>query len=182
MLPPHKFGQWLIAEDSARMRSRVQRLKFLVNEYGSTNGLQLFHGVLTHRFFEEARWCFVNGQFIACVLLCQCFLEGTLRSLLGAGGKNYGVSDRWLEHAGFCDLIEKAKDCGIITSRQAKDCHAVRQMRVEYVHARPTFSRKHIAYRMIREGKSAIRLSERDARQATKVMLRINQELRERVL
>lgn len=181
MLSPYEIQQWLIGEDATRIRSRVGRLKFSFREFGSANGLQFFHGTLTQRFFEEARWCFINGQFIACVLLCQCFLESSLRSLLAAGGQNYGVSDKWLEDAGFYELMEKARDCGIVSPSQARDCHSVRRMRVEYVHARPAFSRKHIAHRMVRQRKSTIGLSERDARQARKVMLRINQKLRERM-
>ena len=182
MLVPKELKQLLVSEDAARLNGRLDRLMLLIREYGPAEGLQLFHGCdLTQRFFEEARWCFVNGQSIACVLLCQCFLESSLRALLAAGGHNYGVSDRWLEDAGFYDLIEKAKDSGIVSPRQARDCHAVRRKRVEYVHARPAFSTKNIAHRMVEEGTSAFALSEQDARTAMKVMLKINQQLRERV-
>lgn len=149
----------------------------MVKEYGASDGVQLWHGLLSERFFEEARWCFVNGQFVACVLLSQCFLEVSLRSLLAAGGKNYGVSDKWLERAGFSDLVNKAKECGLIEPGHAANCHAVRQMRVEYVHARPVFSKKHIGRRIVAERASAMELSERDARRSLRVMLQLNQSL-----
>lgn len=170
----NEIKNWLLAEDAARLGARVSRLKFVVKEYGASDGVQLWHGVLSERFFEEARWCFVNGQFIACVLLSQCFLEVSLRSILAAGGENYGVSDKWLESAGFADLVNKAKECGLIEPGQAANCHAVRQMRVEYVHARPVFSKKHIGQRMVAERASAMKLSERDARRSMRVMLDLN--------
>jgi hypothetical protein len=180
-MPSQGLNQWLMAEDAARLRGRVKRLRFLIRQCGSTEGRQLFHGLLSWRFFEEARWCFVNGQFIACVLLSQCFLEKSLRSLLAVGGQNYGVSDKWLEDAGFHELIEKAREKGVLTSGQARDCHIVRRMRVAFVHARPVFSKRHVAHRMITERKSITELSEQDAVKALKIMLRINRSIRERV-
>ena len=176
------YREWLVAEDAARMRGRIGRLRFLVKEYGPANGVQLFHGELAVRFFEEARWCFVNGQYIACVLLCQCFLENSLRSLLAVAGHSYGVCDKWLERAGFYELIEKACECGIIDGKDARNFHRVREMRVEYVHARPAFSNRRIACRIIKENKDVVKLAEQDARRAVKVMLEINQELRHRVV
>ena len=130
--PPLK--EWLAAEDGARAATRLRRLSYVAREYGPPIAIQVYHGDLAQSFFEEARWAFVNGQFISTVLLCQCFIEASLRSVFGAGGvSGFGVEDEWIEKAGFFELVEKAREHEILGAELAEECHAVRKMRVEYV-------------------------------------------------
>jgi len=164
---------WLINEDEMTLDSRTRRLEFIVNEFGSEDGYQLFHGGdLTKAFFEEARWCFVNGQFIACVLLCQCFLENSLRSMLSAGGF---VKDEWLEKVGFYDLIKKAHESGQISDEEAEDFHWTRKSRIQYIHPKPIFSERHIAHRMLQENKTLDELNENNAKKAIKIIFNLIQ-------
>ena len=60
--------------------------------------------------FEEARYCFVYGQFIASTLLCVSFIEHTLASHFSEIGR-----DDILE-AGIKKLLNEAKEKSIINS------------------------------------------------------------------
>lgn len=173
--------EWLLNENEKGREDRIVRLKFLIEEFGQVEGIQFFHGMLAKDFFEEARWCYVNGQFIGAVLLCQCFLELTLRSLLSAGGlRAYGVTDKWLEDAGFYELIEKAHEYGLISDESAADFHWVRTTRVQYIHPKPPFSEKHFGQRVASERIHPVAIFAKDARRAMKIMLEFNQYTRER--
>ena len=98
-----------------------------------------------------------------------------MRSLLAAGGANCGVTDEWLEDAGFYNLIEKAQEQGLISVTSARDFHSVRKMRVEYVHARPAFSKRQFAHRVVGTGRDWKTCFKQDAQHAIKMILRANQ-------
>lgn len=173
-LPPQDLQRWLCGEHEATIKERAKRLSFIVKELGPAEGIQLFHGAeLNKEFFEEARWCFVNGQYVGCLLLCQCFLEQSLSSLLAQAGVSDRMSDKRLEMAGFCELIDTACEIGVITSKEAADFHWVRETRVQYVHPKPVFSKNHIAHRYLQEGKMPKEVYESDARRAILIVLRL---------
>jgi hypothetical protein len=163
---------WLANEYESTLEGRVDRLLYIVEEYGPEDGIQLLHGgPLVKEFFEDLRWCYVNAQFVGCIILCQCFFEENLRNLLAGPGPNYGIKDKWLEKAGFYNLIEKAYDIGIIGDEEAVSFHRLRKARNQYVHAKPVFSNKYFAKRVIGENKSPFEVIEDDARWAIKLVL-----------
>lgn len=167
---------WLQNEDEISRESKAKRLQHLAKEFGNANGWQGFYGgILTKDFFEEARWCYANGQFIACVVLCQCFLEQSLQSLLSAGAPNYSVNYKWLEKAGFFQLMEKAYEENIIARNEYKDFNLIRKMRIQYVHPKPVFSNKTFDRRVIEENKSHWDLYEKDAKQAINIVSKLIQ-------
>ena len=167
-----ELEEWLRNEYESTLDGRAERLSFIVDEYGSEGAVQFFHGgPLVKEFFEDLRWCYVNGQFVGCVSLCQCFFEETLRSLLAGPGPNYGITDEWLEKAGCYVLIEKAVNVGIISEKEAENLHVLRKKRNQYVHAKPIFSDEHFARRVIEENKPPFEIAGEDARWAIKLLL-----------
>jgi len=173
---PVDLASWVSSEYAKSMDERVDRLRLLINLFGPNGGIQCFFGGdLTKDVFEEIRWCFINGQFIACVLLCQCFIENSLRNLLSTGGLNYDVTDGWLERVGFRDLINKSLEEELITEKEADDFHWLRKARVQYVHPKLPFSRKWIVRRMVEEEATAKELAAQDAVRSVRIVLQLIQ-------
>ena len=173
---PQNLAAWLAHEDEITLVERASRLDFLIKQYGNPKEVMCFWGgPLAKESFEEARWCFVNAQFVGCVLLCQCFLEGTLGGLLATFAPNAGVSNRWLKESGFAELTEKAFESGWLDELEKREFDWLRRCRASYVHPKPPFSRKHVAYRMIEENLMAEELAAQDATRAISLMLRFAQ-------
>ena len=171
-----ELREWISKDFNASFGHRIRRLEHVIKEFGQEEGICLFHGGdLSKALFEEARWCFVNGQFIGCLLLCQCFLEQSLSSLLGAAGPSCGVEDKGLEQAGFYDLVEKAREVHLISDSEANNLHWIRKARVQYVHPKPPWSRKFHAWRCLKEGRASAQVIESDAKRAITVVLRLTQ-------
>jgi hypothetical protein len=80
--------EWVDREDEIQRADRIRRLEWLV-QLAPNNGIWLFHGgSLTKSLFEEAKYCFVYGQFFASTMLGLSFLEHSLASLLYGTGRN----------------------------------------------------------------------------------------------
>ena len=168
--------EWLSQEYNSSLDKRVSRLEFLVKTYGDPDGYQLFYGgTLVKDTFEEIRWSFINGQFIACILLCQCFIENSLRGILSMGGLNYGATDEWLEKSGFYDLIEKAFAYQLINELEADDFDWLRETRAQYIHHKPAFSKKVFDKRYVEAECHPSEIYEEDAKKALKILFKLIQ-------
>jgi len=67
--------EWLDNEDK---QCWDERLKWTIEEYPNID-VSLFHGGLkSHYLFEETRYCFVYGQYIASTMLSLSYIENTL--------------------------------------------------------------------------------------------------------
>lgn len=74
----------------------------MVGQYGAGRHHLFPGGFAPARAFEEARWCYVNGQFIGCVLLCKLMLEHVLAAHFSLKGEDEIVA------GGFNLICEKA--------------------------------------------------------------------------
>jgi hypothetical protein len=66
-------------ESYADGRTRRKNLlkSFMHNDYTfATQGYALF-------YYDEAQWCFINGEFIACILMCQLVCSEMLKAIIG---------------------------------------------------------------------------------------------------
>src|SRR5436853_7615422 len=105
--------QWLRNEDNASFDERQRRLRWLIDAFGQPAGYMVHHGgFISYRAFEEARRCYLYGQFIAVVLLCQIVLEHTLAGFFRAEGRND------LERDGFQRLLNEALQAGYISQQE----------------------------------------------------------------
>jgi len=161
---------YLKEEDSTSLPYRLKRIRFMVKAFSKENGyLVLPGGELSLHFFEEARLCYLNGQFIACVMLCQSLLEEIFRGLLRETGI---MLDRDLNKAGFETLTEEALKHALITLSEAEAFHRLRSYRNKYVHPRPPSSVKWLPRRMLDEEKSILELTQADAQEALAIMFK----------
>ncbi len=166
--------KWLIDQDAKSLNARVTRLQYMARQFGSQDRFILFHGgMLVTQLFEESRSNFVNGQLISCVLMCQCFIEESLKVILSNGGSRYDVTDKWLARATFYNIIEKAQKAGLLTQREANDLHWLRQARVQYVHPKLPSTGKSLAARVGKENKMPWELYEKDAKRALRITFKL---------
>ena len=100
--------EFLLEQDRLSLPYRLERLDFLVRHFGAERHL-LLSGMSAH-YFEEARPCYLNGIFVACVLMVQCAVEELLRGLFHLKG-----DDTTANTAGFGALIKASLREGFVT-------------------------------------------------------------------
>jgi hypothetical protein len=123
--------RWL-EEDEARTRpSRVERLRLLVEEYGSEGELRWFPGQVTYWAFNEARLAYLQGLFLACILLCQVCVEHVLGGLFMMAGDDKAA------RANFGQMLRAAGREGYLSAEEVDLFNRLRRTRNPYAHPRP---------------------------------------------
>lgn len=102
--------EWFKKEDELARQGRIERLKWLL-EQTPDNKIWLFHdGIISQRLFEQTRYCFVYGQYLATIMLGLSFVEHSLAALFYASGRNdlvraslsvqteEALSVKWIDH------------------------------------------------------------------------------------
>jgi hypothetical protein len=119
--------EFLLEQDRLSLPYRLERLDFLVRHFGPERHLLLID--MSAHYFEEARLCYLNGIFVACVLMVQCALEELLRGFFRLKG-----DDALAATAGFNTLIEHSLCEGFICQDEAQEMDDIRTARNPYVH------------------------------------------------
>jgi hypothetical protein len=121
------YDKWLSNENKKRHASRLERLKWLDNEFGNPRDL-LFHGdPLSIHLYEEAKWCYVDGHFLSCILLCQATFEHMFGGELSVRMNiRHNADDQFVDRykkmkINFPTLCENAYKYGIISKLQRID-------------------------------------------------------------
>ncbi len=83
--------------DETETLGDVARLAFIANKYGPARHLLIPGGFVPAHAFEEALWCYVNGQFIVCVLLGQVVLEPVVAAPFYPVGKD-SIAEFWFKN------------------------------------------------------------------------------------
>jgi len=160
---------WLADEDAATRPSRASRLEFVVRSYGAPRHILFPGGCVSFWAFEEAKWSFVNGQFLACVLLCQVMLEHVLAGQYGLAG------DDEAKRKGFKRLCDMSLADGRITLAEHNGFDLLRRLRNPYTHPRTMDDPERIERRAMNEQRPAEDILEEDARHALVAALRLTQ-------
>ena len=74
-------AEWLNSEDASCFDDRASRLQWLVENAPRSEYWAFHGGLITKSLFEETRYCFVYGQFLAATLLGLAYIEHTLAAL-----------------------------------------------------------------------------------------------------
>ena len=157
--------KWLINEDHKSREERLRRLEWLSN-HTPQNEQRLFVGGLnTKSLFEEARYCFVYGQFLATVVLSLSFIKYTLAGLFFQTGRND------LKRANISELIDEAREAGWITNDELTNLHKAREIRNSIAHFRPPGDKEKIEYRSIINDEQPYAIFEVDAQNVLDVVM-----------
>ena len=150
---------WLDNEDRACRSDRLDRLRWIAR-IAPRSDIWTFPGSdLSLYLFEEARYCFVYGQFLATVVLGMAYIERTLAAWFYAAGRDD------LERASFIRLLSEARDQGWLRDQEYADLERIRQLRNPLAHFRAWGRPETIQRRALEAGASAYELIERDARE-----------------
>ncbi len=117
--------------------------------------------------FEEARYCFVYGQFMAAIVLGMAYVELTVAALL------YGAGRSDLERANISVLFREAVKLGWISEIELKDLNHARALRNQVTHFRKPLSGDTIEHRSVTLNEPPYSLLEEDARHVMQVVFRL---------
>ena len=159
--------EWLDNEDKQCRDDRLNRLIWIIEEYPNIE-MSLFHGGFkSHYLFEEARYCFVYGQYFASIMLSLSHIENTLASVFYASGRND------LQRASVVDLLKEAKEEGLISESEFIVFNKVRKIRNPITHFRKPDDKETIEYKAVKNDMHPYELLEEDAKTALKATFRM---------
>lgn len=159
--------QWLLSEDSGCLQQRASRLSWLVEKAPQAHMWTFPGGWLSKHLFEEARYCFVYGQFLGAAVLGFAFVERTLSSMFYGAGRND------LQKATSKRLVEEAVRAGWIQPREAKAFERARTLRNPLVHFRRPLHDDLPEFRAVENGCQPYDILEMDAKHIIEVMFRL---------
>lgn len=114
--------------EAATVEYRIERCKFLWEEFGPPADMLLVGGFPSMFALDELKRSFIYGNFMATVLLAQSFVEHSLAGMFAlARGDD-------LVKQGFKKLIDQARTDGHITDELAATLDNLRTMRNPYTH------------------------------------------------
>jgi hypothetical protein len=135
--------EWLAREDERCRSDRIARLDWLASQMPQAEYLSFRAGLVSKHLFEEARYSFVYGQFLASILLGFAFIEITLAAWFYTAGRND------LERAPVSRLLSEAKDAAWLTDDEYNRIEDIRCKRNPITHFRSPISRNSIEYRAL---------------------------------
>lgn len=128
-LPPDSELQAQIEEYyHTSIHERLERYKFVWRKFGPSADMLLVGGIPAMLALYELRLCFIEGHYLACVLLAQTFIEHSL------GGAYIMAGDERIAEQGFAKLIDRASADNLIEPELATQLHELRLMRNPYIH------------------------------------------------
>ncbi len=158
---------WLDREDSVCREGRLSRLRWLARLMPEGPHLVFSGGLTVKYLFEEARYCFVYGQFLAAIMLGMAYIEHTLAALLYAAGR----SD--LERANVSTLLREAVALGWLDQAEFDKLDHARSMRNPISHFRRPLHEETVDYRSVTQGEMPYSILEEDARHVMQAVFRL---------
>lgn len=169
--------KWPVPDDETLIRElsesddecrpyRLERYKFLWEEFGPPADMLLIGGIPSMFAIEEIKRSFIYSNFMATILLAQTFVEHSL-------GGSYRLSGRDpIVEQGFKKLIERALADGHISAELAAKLHELRNMRNPYVHPNAGLtSRSYMGRLAEKKVYDPETLLEQDARYAVQIVV-----------
>jgi hypothetical protein len=165
------MAQHLIAELHDDLRGRVARLHMLTDlsrELGM-QGAMLPGGTITYRAWTEARSSFINGHFVATVLLSQGLMEHLLASELEMRLDPVLVPPKATGKA----IRKLSRDSGVITADEDRELERLASLRNPLTHYRGANDPQHIDQQAMQQRTHSESILERDAVFAVTLALRM---------
>lgn len=159
--------EWLSQEDSSCFEDRLSRLEWLTAASPAAEYWGFPGGLNARSLFEEARYCFVYGQFIATILLSLAYIELTLAAMFFAAGRND------LERAPLWQLLEVAHGNGLIGDGEYEDLERIRSNRNAYAHFRNPGHQDNLGARSVSENAMPYEVIEQDATESMAAAMRL---------
>ena len=159
--------EWLNREDSVARQDRLARLDWLVSKAPAAEYWAFPGGVMAKYLFEETRYCFVYGQFLATIVLGLSYIEHTLAALFYAAGRND------LERANISTLLREAIDYGWVNQTEFDNLERARETRNPVTHFRRPLHDDTVEYRAVIRNERPYNIIEEDARHVMETVLNL---------
>lgn len=122
------FRRHLTEGETSTIQYRIERYKFLWEEFGPPADMLLVGGIPSMFALDELKRSYAYGNFMATVLLAQAFIEQSLGGAYSLAGKD-DIANR-----GFAGLVEAARADGQLKPEIADKLDELRRMRNPYTH------------------------------------------------
>lgn len=148
---------WLDREDMVCREGRLDRLTWVAGLMPVAEYLTFPGGWMAKYLFEEARYCFVYGQFLATILLGMAYVEHTLAALL------YGAGRSDLERANISVLLREAVENQWLSQDEFNHLDHARTLRNAVTHFRRPLHEDTVEYRSVTLNELPYAILEEDA-------------------
>lgn len=148
--------------DRNSFEDRLERLKWLQKVFPTGYGFAM--PPETAYVFDEAKNTFVDGAFIATILLSTAFVEHWLGTIVSARGFKGEA------RSGLSSIIECMRREGLMHEFLLKKADRLRKIRNPFVHLKSFDHVDRVTQRAMRQGKHPIAILEDDAREAISLM------------
>lgn len=162
-----KPEEWLSHEDNVCYEDRLTRLRWLADNAPNADYWAFPGGLISKYLFEETRYCYVYGQFLATIVLGLSFIEHTLAGLFFASGRND------LKRAGISTLLKEALDCNWITQAEFNNLDRARKIRNPVTHFREPGHDDTVEYRSVIDSELPYKIIEEDAQHVMVTVLHL---------
>ena len=159
--------EWLKNEDNVCREDRISRLNWIIQKYPNIEIAMFQGGLKSNYLFEEARYCFVYGQFFASTMLSLAFIENMLASFVFGAGRND------LKKISALNLLKKAREEGIINDSEYNQLDKIRKLRNPITHFKEPMNKEGIEIRGLKDNKHSYEIIEDDAKIAICAMFKL---------
>ncbi len=145
----------------------MERVRFLTSLTGEEPREMIFYGgFVAGHAYGESQAAYINGCFIACVILCQIVLEHTLCAFFALEGRDD------LRRASFQRLLQEAVP-RYLNDAERDAFDSVRPIRNSYVHGGDERAVLELGRRAEQQGSTMIEMLEQNARVALSAVARL---------
>lgn len=159
---------WLTREDKECRTERLKRLEWITEKFHNNISFGLHYGGIKSKYlFDEVRYCFVYGQYIAVILLSMSYIETMLASYY------YGSGDNEIPFSAFSKILNQAKEDGILTEDEYNIFDNIRNIRNPLTHFKRPLDEKSPEAIALKEQCHIYDILENDARKTIQAMFKL---------
>ena len=159
--------EWLTKEDNICRQDRLVRLRWIASKAPDTEYWAFPGGLISKYIFEESRYCFVYGQFLATIVLGLSYIEHTLAGLFYTSGRDD------LERASISKLLTEALDYGWINQTEFENLQRARKVRNPVTHFRKPGYEDTVEHRSVLKNEVPYHILEEDAQHVMEAVLHL---------
>ena len=137
---------WLEADDTKSRATRVRRLRDLLDTMPvPSDGLSFLGGEASQICFDEVRRCYMDGSYMAVVLLSLAYVERELAAVLYAAGWEAA------KKAPLGAVLEKGHQDGVLSEIEWRTYRELARLRNSHAHFRRLGSSESMMARVVEE-------------------------------
>ena len=171
-----EIAAWLKLQDENSLTSRVDRLSHWMKTFQRVpkDIMVPFQGPLSLECYEGARLAYLEGSYVATVVLCVAHIEHELACCL------VGLGKKRVAKAKLQVLLEEARQDGILSDSMVDALNNLREIRNSYAHFKPEYHLLSLSSRRVNPNESHRETMKADAERATEALASFFQERYER--